>query len=154
MAPYSLLAAALVASSVSALQIPINLPPQSGEHAPVVVSAPESDIGASKATIDTDALQALIRPDNLMSSAKELYEIAKLGEKQYGHPTRVIGSVGKPSSSISNLHSPPAVLTSFGQTLTTPPPRAHWHTRIHPENDQRPRFLLLPLNPELHSRKR
>lgn len=106
MAPYSLLAAALVTSSVSALQIPINLPPQSWEQAPVVVSAPESSVGASKATIDTDALQALIRPDNLMSKAKELYEIAKLGEKQYGHPTRVIGSAGKPS-----FHLQPSLFT-------------------------------------------
>ena len=96
MAPYSLLAVALAASSINALQIPINLSPTtSWEQAPVVVSAPASDVDTPKATIDTDALQALIKPDNLMSRAKELYEVAKLGEKQYGHPTRVIGSAGK-----------------------------------------------------------
>ena len=96
MAPYSLLAAALVASSATALQIPIHSPPTSWEQAPVVVSTSASDVKTNKTTIDTDALQALIKPDNLMSRAKELYGIAKLGEEQYGHPTRVIGSTGKP----------------------------------------------------------
>lgn len=51
-------------------------------------------------TIDTEALQALIKPEHLMSRAKELYEIAKLGEKEFGHPTRVIGSKGTLSSSL------------------------------------------------------
>ena len=27
--------------------------------------------------------------------AKKMYEIAKLGEEEYNHPTRVIGSAGK-----------------------------------------------------------
>lgn len=30
-----------------------------------------------------------------MARAKKMYEIAKLGEEEYNHPTRVIGSAGK-----------------------------------------------------------
>lgn len=117
MAPYSLLAAVLVASSVTAFQIPINLPTTSWEQAPVVVSASASDVETIKATIDTDALQARIKPDNLISRAKELYEIAKLGEKQYGHPTRVIGSAGKPPTSpTSKVHS--SLLPYADRTVT------------------------------------
>ncbi|KAF2275718.1 aminopeptidase Y precursor [Westerdykella ornata] len=44
--------------------------------------------------IDSSALQGLISGDRLFRRAKELYEIAKLGEGEYNHPTRVIGSAG------------------------------------------------------------
>jgi aminopeptidase Y len=39
-------------------------------------------------------LQKSIKPENLEARAKDLYEIAKNGEEEYGHPTRVIGSEG------------------------------------------------------------
>ena len=88
MAPLSLFAAAAALYTVSALQIPF-LPSQIKQN-PIV-----ADLTATKkAPIDTEALQALINPDNLLKRAKELYEIAKLGEEEYGHPTRVIGSDG------------------------------------------------------------
>ena len=48
-----------------------------------------------KPVIDSEALQASISSDNLLARAKELYKIAKLGEDEYNHPTRVIGSDGE-----------------------------------------------------------
>ncbi|RYO76876.1 hypothetical protein DL766_008103 [Monosporascus sp. MC13-8B] len=44
--------------------------------------------------VDSEELQAKITKDNLLARAKELYEIAKLSEDEYNHPTRVIGSHG------------------------------------------------------------
>lgn len=48
----------------------------------------------SKPLIDTKAIQALITAKGLKRRAEKLYEIAKLGEDEYNHPTRVIGSEG------------------------------------------------------------
>ncbi len=48
-----------------------------------------------KPLVDSETLQAKINKDNLLARAKELYEIAKLSEDEYNHPTRVIGSPGK-----------------------------------------------------------
>lgn len=48
----------------------------------------------SKPLIDTEAIQALITAKGLKKRAEKLYEIAKLGEDEYNHPTRVIGSEG------------------------------------------------------------
>lgn len=78
--------------AVSALQIPF-LPSQLGQ----VKLSPDSLSGetSKKQLIDTEALQALIKPEKLLHRAKELYEIAKLSEDEYNHPTRVIGSKGK-----------------------------------------------------------
>ncbi|KAM0323886.1 hypothetical protein ACHAQA_008467 [Verticillium albo-atrum] len=64
-----------------------------------MVDEPEHSIGGplpttDKPTIDSEALQNLIKGDNLFERAKQLYEIAKLGEEEYNHPTRVIGSEG------------------------------------------------------------
>ncbi|RYP79077.1 hypothetical protein DL771_000055 [Monosporascus sp. 5C6A] len=44
--------------------------------------------------VDSEELQAKITKDKLLVRAKELYEIAKLSEDEYNHPTRVIGSHG------------------------------------------------------------
>ena len=44
--------------------------------------------------IDSQKLQDTIKAENLMARAEKLYEIAKLSEDQYNHPTRVIGSAG------------------------------------------------------------
>jgi aminopeptidase Y len=44
--------------------------------------------------ISTEALQDSIKTENLLARAKDLYKIAKLGEEEYNHPTRVIGSEG------------------------------------------------------------
>ena len=48
-----------------------------------------------KPLVDSEALQAKINQDSLLARAKELYEIAKLSEHEYNHPTRVIGSPGR-----------------------------------------------------------
>lgn len=48
----------------------------------------------TKKLVSTEALQASIKSDNLLARAEELYKIAKLGEEEYNHPTRVIGSEG------------------------------------------------------------
>ncbi|KAL2760355.1 hypothetical protein ACRALDRAFT_1026055 [Sodiomyces alcalophilus JCM 7366] len=47
-----------------------------------------------KPLVESEALQKLIKADNLLARAEHLYEIAKLGEPEYNHPTRVIGSEG------------------------------------------------------------
>lgn len=51
----------------------------------------------SKPVINSTELQDLISGDRLMVRAKKLFEIAKLGEEEYNHPTRVIGSAGIPT---------------------------------------------------------
>jgi aminopeptidase Y len=48
-----------------------------------------------KDLVNTTKLQASIKADNLLKRAEQLFEIAKLGEDEYNHPTRVIGSKGK-----------------------------------------------------------
>jgi aminopeptidase Y len=49
----------------------------------------------SKPLVNSTELQDLISGDRLLTRAKKLYEIAKLGEEEYNHPTRVIGSAGR-----------------------------------------------------------
>jgi len=50
--------------------------------------------GAGKALVTSEALEATISSKALLARAKELYQIAKLGQEEYNHPTRVIGSEG------------------------------------------------------------
>ncbi len=57
--------------------------------------APIHHVGDKKPLIDSAELQDLISGDRLMARAKEMYKIAKLGEPEYNHPTRVIGGAGK-----------------------------------------------------------
>ncbi|KAI5465344.1 hypothetical protein BGZ63DRAFT_373336 [Mariannaea sp. PMI_226] len=96
-----LLVAATALSGVSALQLPQvpldgpkfpSLPWLSGSG-PSSSSDFDSDF-SNLPIIDTKALQDLITADSLETRAKKFYEIAKLGEKEYNHPTRVIGSDG------------------------------------------------------------
>ncbi|KAK5659564.1 hypothetical protein OQA88_766 [Cercophora sp. LCS_1] len=55
----------------------------------------QAPIGAAKKPLVTsDDLQATISSKALLARAKHLYEIAKLSEHEYNHPTRVIGSKG------------------------------------------------------------
>lgn len=80
------LAGLAVLTGISALQLPLlnhEQAPLGGQHL------------LSKPLIDTEALQDTITSENLLARAKELYKIAKLGEAEYNHPTRVIGSDGK-----------------------------------------------------------
>ncbi len=57
----------------------------------------ETDQARTKPLIDTELLQAQISIESLLARAEALYDIAKSSEEQFGHPTRVIGSEGKPS---------------------------------------------------------
>lgn len=66
------------------------------DDAPVVAASPStaSSSSSKKPLVETEALQDTIKADNLLARAKDLYDIAKLGEEEYNHPTRVIGSDG------------------------------------------------------------
>ncbi|KAH8689356.1 aminopeptidase [Talaromyces proteolyticus] len=48
----------------------------------------------AKELISSKSLQDRIHVDNLLERANTLYSIAQLGEDEYNHPTRVIGSKG------------------------------------------------------------
>jgi aminopeptidase Y len=81
----STLALCATIAGASALQIPFL---SSHSQAPVQLS------NKAKPIINSTELQDLISGDRLLTRAKKLYEIAKLGEIEYNHPTRVIGSAG------------------------------------------------------------
>lgn len=78
----------VLAAGASALQIPL----LSENQAPI---EPAGDYHGEKPLVDSSALQDLISGDKLYARAEKLYEIAKLGEDEYNHPTRVIGSAGR-----------------------------------------------------------
>jgi aminopeptidase Y len=64
---------------------------------PLLSQQPETavvDHVGEKPLVDSASLQAKINSDNLFARAKTLFNIAKLGEEEYNHPTRVIGSAG------------------------------------------------------------
>jgi hypothetical protein len=84
--PLRLAVGLVLLTGVSAVQIASDL-----EQVPLGV--PNTATG--KKLVSTEALQASIKKDNLLARAEELYKIAKLGEEEYNHPTRVIGSEGK-----------------------------------------------------------
>ncbi|CRK15460.1 hypothetical protein BN1723_010688 [Verticillium longisporum] len=86
------LAAALGSASIlGALAQGIDQTPMVDEPEHTVVKLV---LSGDRSAIDSEALQKLIKGDNLFERAKQLYEIAKLGEAEYNHPTRVIGSEG------------------------------------------------------------
>ncbi|KAK2057437.1 peptidase family M28 [Colletotrichum caudatum] len=68
------------------------------DEVPIISTSPStassSSSSSKKPLVETKALQDTISAENLLSRAKELYDIAKLGEEEYNHPTRVIGSDG------------------------------------------------------------
>lgn len=80
----SALSLCAAAGGAAAVQIPL----LSGNQAPI------DGASDTKPLVNSSALQDLISGDRLMTRAKKLYEIAKLGEPEYNHPTRVIGSAG------------------------------------------------------------
>lgn len=75
----------LLGADVGALQVPL-IPWErfSGSQAPL----------AEKELVSSSAFQEKVHAENLFERAKDLYKIAELGESEYGHPTRVIGSKG------------------------------------------------------------
>jgi hypothetical protein len=74
-----------VVTGAAALQIPLL-----SSHSQAPLGHPHG----TKPMINSTELQDLISGDRLLARAKKLYEIAKLGEDEYNHPTRVIGSAG------------------------------------------------------------
>ncbi|RSL50471.1 hypothetical protein CEP51_015346 [Fusarium floridanum] len=107
----SLLVAATALSGVSGLQIPLNVQlPWSSWSSPS--SGPSSDDLTGLPLIDTKELQRSIKAENLETRAKDLYEIAKNGEEEYGHPTRVIGSEGHVGT-LSYIHAELAKLGGY-----------------------------------------
>lgn len=92
------LAHTLALGSVSsALQIPLQLP-WLNDHKSLSdagTAPPSSSVdNADLPIVDTKVLQASISASNLEKRANALFDIARLGEDEYGHPTRVIGSAG------------------------------------------------------------
>ncbi len=83
---------ALAAAAVQALQVPLQKPVSSPEVDDVVYEPQYS----KKSLVDSQTLQDLVDIKNLQRRAEKLYDIAKLSEEEYNHPTRVIGSRGEP----------------------------------------------------------
>lgn len=126
------LTAALALSGASALQIPLQVPLPT-HKLPFDLwdgsSSSSSSDAASKPLIDSEALQARISSSNLKKRAEKLYEIAKLGEKEYNHPTRVIGSDGKSSALSLGLVEMLIVLqVTWERWSTSPPSSPSWAT--------------------------
>ncbi|CAG9944055.1 unnamed protein product [Clonostachys rosea f. rosea IK726] len=107
------LIAALAGTSL-ALQVPLQQPIQLPGLSKPVDGPPKSVASSFEhlPLIDTDALQAKIKPANLEKRAESLYKIAELGEEEYGHPTRVIGSEGH-RGTLSYIKSTLAELGSY-----------------------------------------
>ncbi|KAL5628543.1 hypothetical protein BROUX41_003291 [Berkeleyomyces rouxiae] len=85
-------AAVAMVGSASALAVGQQVPLKTANGSPVTM--PASLAAASRSTLSSKALQDSIKGAPLMARASALYSIAKLSEKEYGHPTRVIGSPG------------------------------------------------------------
>ncbi|KAF2798148.1 aminopeptidase-like protein Y [Melanomma pulvis-pyrius CBS 109.77] len=81
----STLALCATVAGAAAFQIPFLFPPSQ-----TLVQITNDTIPL----VNSSALQDLISGDRLLVRAKKLFEIAKLGEHEYNHPTRVIGSAG------------------------------------------------------------
>ncbi|KAK0631044.1 hypothetical protein B0T17DRAFT_529953 [Bombardia bombarda] len=79
----------------------------------------QQEITTEKPQISSEALQDTIRSDNLLARAKELYEIAKLSEDEFNHPTRVIGSAGH-AGTLAYIYSALEKLGDY-YTLSTQP---------------------------------
>ncbi|PWY76092.1 Zn-dependent exopeptidase [Aspergillus sclerotioniger CBS 115572] len=75
----------MLLGQVGALQLPLL---QSSE------SHSQSPITGDKPLVSSPLLQEQVKAENLLSRARHLYKIAELGQDEYNHPTRVIGSKG------------------------------------------------------------
>ncbi|KAL3425964.1 peptidase family M28 [Phlyctema vagabunda] len=81
MHPLLAIAAASSLAGVLAIQLPL-------------IETHQAPISTSKSLVSSSAIQDDISEENLLKRAEHLFEIAKLGEDEYNHPTRVIGSEG------------------------------------------------------------
>lgn len=107
-----LVSLAALGSSVCALQIPL-LPDTLSQN--TLGGLGHND---HKPLVDTEALQAAIKIENLVARAEDLFKIAQLGEPEYNHPTRVIGSEGKTLSHTPWLsRGPSELMTHSYRTL-------------------------------------
>ena len=86
MRPSTSLALCAAVAGASALQFPFLWPEK---------EAPSLAAGETKPLVDSEELQDLVSGERLLAGAKKLFEVAKLSEDEYNHPTRVIGSAGK-----------------------------------------------------------
>lgn len=104
--PTSARAIALVAlaAAAQALQVPLQQPINSigtnPASSPKVDKIYETEY-SKKSLVDSETLQDLVNVKNLKKRAEKLYEIAKLSESEYNHPTRVIGSKGRDSRTLT-----------------------------------------------------
>lgn len=87
---------ALAAGSAVAMLLPGQQ--QQLQHAPIGATSLDS---SSAPLIATGSLQDRIKIKNLQARAEKLYEFAKESESEFGHPTRVIGSKGTITRSLS-----------------------------------------------------
>jgi aminopeptidase Y len=107
----------------SALQIPLQVPwfLEPPSHKPLSdagVSRPATDSSKGDLPlVDSEALQASISAHNLEKRAVALYDIARLGEEDYGHPTRVIGSDGH-TGTLAYIESELATLGGYYNVST------------------------------------
>ncbi|PYH92421.1 Zn-dependent exopeptidase [Aspergillus ellipticus CBS 707.79] len=95
----------LLLGPVGALQLPLLGGSSSASQAP---------IAADKPLISSPLLQEQVKAENLMQRARQLYKIAELGEGEYNHPTRVIGSKGH----LGTLDYIYSTLTNLGDYYT------------------------------------
>lgn len=75
-----------------------------------------------KPLVTSEAIQADIRSEKLLERAKRLFEIAKISEDEYGHPTRVINSDGKSECNVAAVvesDSADATLQAISTPSTT-----------------------------------
>jgi aminopeptidase Y len=84
MAPSYLSVALLLLGESFASQLPLFDP----------ASTSQIHLAAKKELVSSESFQDRIHADRLFERAKTLYGIAELGEDEYNHPTRVIGSKG------------------------------------------------------------
>lgn len=118
------LAALGSASLTTALQIPLQIPiktPWTSGHEQVSDSGASSEGHGKLPLVDTEKLQSLISAFQLEERANVLYEIAKKGEDEYGHPTRVIGSKGH-QATLTYIESTLAELGGYYNVSSQPFP--------------------------------
>lgn len=126
--------------------------PLIADDTPVASTSPSTS-SSKRPLVETEALQDTITSDNLLARAKELYEIAKLGEEEFNHPTRVIGSDGTPYLRGPTFHSSLAhdiQVTSERWTTSTSTSRS-WATTTRSGTRPSPPSRAMSSSPALSS---
>ena len=72
---------------------------------PLLHTADQQTLINTKPLVSSQALQDDINQDNLLKRAKHLFNLAKLADHEYNHPTRVIGSDGNRSLLTTTLQN-------------------------------------------------